>query len=79
MAIKLELEVKEAELVIAGLYKLPMEFAEPVVAKIKGQAIPQVAQEQIDAQNAISKVETNSNTQTDIDEAEANSDSMKNE
>ena len=41
MAIKLELEIKEVELVLAGLYKLPMEFAEPVVAKIKAQGIPQ--------------------------------------
>jgi hypothetical protein len=41
MAIKLELEIKEVELLLAGLYKLPMEFAEPVVAKIKAQGIPQ--------------------------------------
>jgi len=41
MAIKLELEIKEVELLLAGLYKLPMEFAEPLVAKIKAQAIPQ--------------------------------------
>ena len=41
MAIKLELEIKEVELLLAGLYKLPMEFAEPVVAKVKSQAIPQ--------------------------------------
>lgn len=79
MAIKLELEVKEAELVIAGLYKLPMELAEPVKEKIKAQAIPQIAQQEVDAQNAINKVEANPNTQADIDEAEANSDSMKNE
>jgi len=38
--IKLELEIKEAELVLAGVYKLPMEIAEPLVAKIKGQALP---------------------------------------
>jgi len=41
MAIKLELEIKEVELVLAGLYKLPMEFAEPVVNKVKTQGIPQ--------------------------------------
>ena len=46
MAIKLELEIKEVELLLAGLYKLPMEFAEPVVAKVKSQAIPQ-AQTQV--------------------------------
>jgi len=42
MAIKLELEIKEAELVVAGLYKLPMEVAEAIVIKIKTQAIPQI-------------------------------------
>ena len=46
MAIKLELELKEAELVVAGLYKLPMEVAEPLVHKIKGQAMPQIAAQQ---------------------------------
>lgn len=46
MAIKLELELKEAELAVAGLYKLPMEIAEPIVNKIKAQAFPQIAAEQ---------------------------------
>jgi hypothetical protein len=46
MAIKLELEIKEAELVVAGLYKLPMEVAEQIVVKIKTQAIPQIAEQQ---------------------------------
>jgi hypothetical protein len=46
MAIKLELEIKEAELVVAGLYKLPMEVAEQIVIKIKTQAIPQIAEQQ---------------------------------
>jgi hypothetical protein len=72
MAIKLELEIKEVELLIAGLYKLPMEHAEPLVAKVKGQAIPQV-------QNTINKVEDNPETQAKVDEAEANSDSTTNE
>jgi hypothetical protein len=45
MAIKLELEIKEAELVVAGLYKLPMELAEAVVIKIKTQAIPQIEEQ----------------------------------
>lgn len=49
MAIKLELEIKEAELAIAGLYKLPMEVAEPIVHKIKAQAIPQIAAQQEEA------------------------------
>ena len=54
MAIKLELEIKEVELVLAGLYKLPMEFAEPVVAKIKAQGIPQAqAQQAADAETPV--------------------------
>jgi len=79
MAIKLELDIKEAELVVAGLYKLPMEVAEPIVNKIKSQAIPQVQAEQTSAQNEINRVESNPETQVKIDEAQANSDSMKNE
>jgi hypothetical protein len=79
MAIKLELDIKEAELVVAGLYKLPMEVAEPIVNKIKSQAIPQVQAEQTAAQNDINRVESNPETQVKIDEAQANSDSMKNE
>ena len=79
MAIKLELDIKEAELVVAGLYKLPMEVAEPIVNKIKSQAIPQVQAEQTAAQNEINRVESNPETQVKIDEAQANSDSMKNE
>ena len=73
MAIKLELEIKEAELVVAGLYKLPMEVAEQIVVKIKTQAIPQIAEQQTEAQNIINKVEANSETQAKADEAEANS------
>jgi len=52
MAIKLELEIKEAELVVAGLYKLPMEIAEPLVTKIKSQAMPQVMEQQAKATEA---------------------------
>jgi hypothetical protein len=79
MAIKLELEIKEAELAIAGLYKLPMEVAEPIVHKIKAQAIPQIAEQQAEVQNAVNKVESNPETQVKVDEAEANSDSTTNE
>jgi hypothetical protein len=79
MAIKLELEIKEAELAIAGLYKLPMEVAEPIVHKIKAQAIPQIAEQQAEVQNAVNKVESNPETQVKVDKAEANSDSTTNE
>lgn len=57
MAIKLELELKEAELAVAGLYKLPMEIAEPIVNKIKAQAMPQIAAEQ-EAAKAKEEVKT---------------------
>ena len=61
MAIKLELELKEAELAVAGLYKLPMEIAEPIVNKIKAQAMPQIAAEQ-EAAKAKEEVKTDEPT-----------------
>ena len=61
MAIKLELELKEAELAVAGLYKLPMEIAEPIVNKIKAQAFPQIAAEQ-EAVKAKEEVKTDEPT-----------------
>jgi hypothetical protein len=61
MAIKLELELKEAELAVAGLYKLPMEIAEPIVNKIKAQAFPQIAAEQ-EALKAKEEVKTDEPT-----------------
>jgi hypothetical protein len=61
MAIKLELELKEAELAVAGLYKLPMEIAEPIVNKIKAQAMPQIAAEQ-EALKAKEEVKTDEPT-----------------
>lgn len=79
MAIKLELEIKEAELAVAGLYKLPMEVAEPIVHKIKAQAMPQITKQQAEVQNAVNKVESNPETQVKVDEAQANSDSTTNE
>jgi hypothetical protein len=57
----LELELKEAELTVAGLYKLPMEIAEPIVNKIKAQAFPQIAAEQ-EALKAKEEVKTDEST-----------------
>jgi hypothetical protein len=42
--IKLELDVNEVNVVLAGLGQLPFAQVEAVVAKIREQAIPQVQQ-----------------------------------
>ena len=40
--IKLELSLEEVNAVLSALGKAPYEFAQPIVDKIKQQAIPQV-------------------------------------
>lgn len=42
MLIKLELSVDEVNVVLSSLAKSPYEVVQPVIDKIKGQAIPQV-------------------------------------
>ena len=42
MVITLTLEVSEIETIVVGLRKLPMEYVEEIVNKIKIQAIPQI-------------------------------------
>jgi hypothetical protein len=37
---------EETELILASLRKLPMEISEDLVMKIRGQAIPQLQQQQ---------------------------------
>lgn len=39
---KLELELAEVNMIMAGLGKLPYEAVEPLVMKIREQAIPQL-------------------------------------
>ena len=48
------LSIQETELILAGLRKLPMEFVEELVLKIKIQAIPQAQeiQNKIDPETA---------------------------
>lgn len=41
--INLTHEIKEVEIILAGLRKLPMEVVEELVQKIRAQAIPQIA------------------------------------
>ena len=40
--IKLELNLEEVNAILSALGKAPYEFAQPIVDKIKQQAIPQV-------------------------------------
>jgi hypothetical protein len=42
MAIKLDLTIEEVNAVLGSLGKAPYELAQPVIDKIKAQAIPQV-------------------------------------
>ena len=42
MSIKLDLEIEEVNGVLMSLGKAPYEMAQPIIDKIKSQAIPQV-------------------------------------
>ena len=42
MSIKLDLTIEEVNAVLGSLCKAPYELAQPVIDKIKQQAIPQV-------------------------------------
>jgi hypothetical protein len=44
------LSKEEAELILASLRKLPMEISEDLVMKIRGQAIPQLQQQEAAAE-----------------------------
>ena len=85
MSINLTHEVKEVELIIKHLAMGAYGEVAELIQKIREQAIPQVAAQQAQGQtttvvtNAENAVEANPQTQVDIDEAQANSDSMKNE
>ena len=51
--IKLELSLEEVNAILSALGKAPYEFSQPVIDKIKQQAIPQVQTAPVEA------VETN--------------------
>ena len=66
------LTIPEAELILAGLVNLPKKDADPVFAKIQQTALAKI--NEVQTQGA-----SNPQVQDEINEAEANSDSMKDE
>jgi hypothetical protein len=72
------LSIPEAEVILAGLMKIPKEAADPVYAKIQQTALQTIQTLQNNPQD-IPAVGTSSDIPAQIDEAQANSDSMANE
>ena len=68
----IELSIPEAELILAGLVNLPKKDADPVFAKVQQTALKAINNVQ---ENGLANPEA----QAQLDEAEANSDSMKGE
>lgn len=68
----IELSIPEAELILAGLVNLPKKDADPVFAKVQQTALAKI--NEVQTQGA-----SNPQVQDAINEAEANSDSMRNE
>ena len=68
----IDLTIQEAELILNGLNYLPKKDADPVFAKIQQTALAKIQEVQTNGAS-------NPEVQADIDEAEANSDSMKDE
>lgn len=68
----IELSIPEAELILAGLVNLPKKDADPVFAKVQQTALAKI--NEVQTQGA-----SNPQVQDAINEAEANSDSMKDE
>ena len=68
----IELTIPEAELILNGLVKLPKENADPIFNKIQQTALAKI--QEVQQQGA-----SNPQVQDEINQAEANSDSMRNE
>ena len=66
------LTIPEAELILAGLSNLPKKDADPIFAKVQQTALAKI--NEVQTQGA-----SNPQVQDEINEAEANSDSMRNE
>ena len=66
------LTIPEAELILAGLSNLPKKDADPIFAKVQQTALQKIQEVQTQGAN-------NSQVQDAINQAEANSDSMKGE
>ena len=77
----IELTVSEAELILAGLVNLPKKDADPVFAKVQQTALQAIQKVQSEPVAEVSPTEqfNTAQAQTTINEAEANSDSMKGE
>ena len=68
----IELSIPEAELILAGLSNLPKKDADPIFAKVQQTALQKF--QEVQTQGA-----SNPQVQDAINQAEANSDSMKGE
>lgn len=68
----IELTIPEAELILAGLTNLPKKDADPIFAKVQQTALKAI-------QNVQENGLANPQAQAELDEAQANSDSMKGE
>ena len=66
------LTIPEAELILAGLSNLPKKDADPIFAKVQQTALQKI-------QEAQTQGASNPQVQDAINQAEANSDSMKGE
>ena len=66
------LTIPEAELILAGLSNLPKKDADPIFAKVQQTALQKI--QEVQTQGA-----RNPQVQDAINQAEANSDSMRNE
>ena len=66
------LTIPEAELILAGLSNLPKKDADPIFAKVQQTALQKI--QEVQTQGA-----SNPQVQDTINQAEANSDSMRNE
>lgn len=77
----IELSIPEAEAILAGLMKLPKEVADPIYTKIQQTALQAIQKVQSQSVVEVSPTEQFSTAQAQaaINEAEANSDSMKGE
>ena len=72
ISFSITLTIPEAELILAGLSNLPKKDADPVFAKVQQTALAKI--NEVQTQGA-----SNPQVQDAINEAEANSDSMRNE
>jgi hypothetical protein len=66
------LSIPEVEVILAGLMKVMKEVADPIYTKLQQAALAEIQKVQVQGAS-------NNQVQADINQAEANSDSMRNE